>query len=134
MWKIIPFKYVINCRRTLEMPLINCKIDLLLNLCAQWVISFNIGINQTRNYWYKITENYWQLSDSYWYKSKCAIINTKLYVPIVNLSTQDIYKAITTIKIRFQKKTTRKDINQKKKNKLKTCFRLLNWSKFSRCK
>ena len=101
------------------MPLINCKIDLLLNLCAQWVISFNIGINQTCNYWYKITENYWQLSDSYWYKSKCAITNTKLYVPIVNLSTQDIYKAITTIKIRFQKKKQEKISIKKRKTSSK---------------
>ena len=101
------------------MLLINCKIDLLLNLFAQWVISFNIGINQTCNYWYKITENYWQLSDSYWYKSKCAITNTKLYVPIVNLSTQDIYKAITTIKIRFQKKKQEKISIKKRKTSSK---------------
>ena len=104
------------------MPLINCKIDLLLNLFAQWVISFNIGINQTCNYWYKITENYWQLSDSYWYKSKCAITNTKLYVPIVNLSTQDIYKAITTIKIRFQKKNNKKRYQSKKEKQAQNLF------------
>ena len=61
----VPLKYLSNFWRSLEMPLINCKIHLELNWTKNYVMS-NIDGETT---------------------SKIA--NTKLYVPIVTLSTKD---------------------------------------------
>ena len=55
---VVPLKYLSNFWRTLEMPLINCEI--ILDLTC--VISFAIG------------------------KTKFAITDTNLYVPVVTLS------------------------------------------------
>ena len=60
---IVPLKYLSNFWRTLEMPLINCEVNLLLTWSKDCVIS-----SATREAKSKITE-------------------TKLYVPVVTLST-----------------------------------------------
>ena len=65
---MVPLKYWSNIWRTLEVPLINCEINLILTWSANCVVS-NAAANQATTF---------------------AITNTKLYVPIVTLSTQDI--------------------------------------------
>ena len=65
----IPLKYLSNFWRSLEMPLINCKIHLELNWSRDCVMS---TIANTK---FKIT-------------------NTKLYVPIVTLSSRDNVKLL----------------------------------------
>ena len=60
----VPLKYLCNFWRSLEMPLISCKIHLELNWTKDYVIS---TIADTT---FKIT-------------------NTKLYVPIVTLSSNE---------------------------------------------
>ena len=63
---MVPLKYLSNFWRTLEMPLINCEIELILNWSANFVIiSTNIA---DQNPTFTITE-------------------TNLYVPVVTLST-----------------------------------------------
>ena len=62
---VIPLKYLSNFWRTLEMPLINCEINLILTWSENCVISSATGATA-----FKITY-------------------TKLYVPVVTLSTQD---------------------------------------------
>ena len=62
---IVPLKYLSNFWRTLEMPLINCEVELMLTWSKNCVITNSTGEEK-----FKITE-------------------TKLYVPIVTLSTQD---------------------------------------------
>ena len=62
---IVPLKYFSNFWRTLEMLLINCEVNLILTWSLTCVISSANG--ETK---FKITE-------------------TKLYVPVVTLSTQD---------------------------------------------
>ena len=48
---VVPLKYLSNFQRSLEMPLINCKIDLELNLSKDCVMSSiadtRFKINQT---------------------------------------------------------------------------------------
>ena len=64
----VPLKHLSNFWRTLEMPLINCEVNLILTWSANCVIgSTNVA---DQNATFKIT-------------------NTKLYVPLVTLSTQD---------------------------------------------
>ena len=57
-----------NFWRTLEMPLINCEICLILTWSANCVIVSTNAANQNATF---------------------AITDTKLYVPVVTLSTQD---------------------------------------------
>ena len=75
---IVPLKYLSNFWRTLEMPLINCEINLILTWSSTCVIvSTNIGAQ---------------------YKT-FAITDTKLYVPIVTLSTQENAKFFQQLKL-----------------------------------
>ena len=62
---VVPLKYLCNFFRSLEMPLINCKIHLELNWTKDYIMSSVAGATT-----FKIT-------------------STKLYVPIVTLSTKD---------------------------------------------
>ena len=70
---MVPLKYFSNFWRTLEMPLINCEINLILTWSTNCVIvSTNIA-NQNTTF---------------------EINDTKLYVPVVVLSTQDDSKLL----------------------------------------
>ena len=71
---ILPLKYLSNFWRTLEMLLINCEVNLILTLCKDCVIS-----STTR-------------------ETKFAITETKLYVPVVTLSTQDNAELLQQLK------------------------------------
>ena len=74
---MVPLKYLSNFWRTLEMPLINCEVNLILIWSSTCVlIATNI---QNQN-------------------ATLAITDIKLYVPVVTLSTQE---NTSTIKIRF---------------------------------
>ena len=64
---MIPLKYISNFERTLETLLINCEVNLILTWSANSVISI-AALNQATIF---------------------AITDTKLYVPVVTLSTQD---------------------------------------------
>ena len=55
----VPLKYLINFCTTLEMPLFNCKINLVLTWSANWVIAVSTG------------------------EGKFAITDSKRYVPVV---------------------------------------------------
>ena len=66
---VVPLKYVSNFFRSLEMPLVNCKIDLKLTWHKDCMISSANGASN-RVVSFMITD-------------------TKLYVPIVTLSTKD---------------------------------------------
>ena len=61
---------------------------------------------------------------------KFPIIEAKLYVPVVMLSTQDNSKLLYQLKSGFERTTIGKNINQIKKH----LFKSFNWSKFSRSK
>ena len=76
---IVPLKYLRNFRETLEMPLINCGVYLILTWSPTRVIS---SANEETKF--KITE-------------------TKLYVPVVTLSTQDNAKLLQQIKSSFKR-------------------------------
>ena len=76
---IVPLKYSSNFWRTLEMPLINCEVNLILTWSPTCVISSATG--ETK---FKITE-------------------TKLYVPVVTLSTQDNAKLLQQLKSGFKR-------------------------------
>ena len=76
--RIVPLKYLSNFWRTLEMPLINYEVNLILTWSPTCVISSATG--ETK---FKITE-------------------TKFYVPVVTLSTQDNAKWLQQLKSGFK--------------------------------
>ena len=75
---IVPLKYLSNFWRTLEMPLINCEVKLILTWSKDSVIT---NSNE----------------------GKFAIPETKLYVPVVTLSTQDNAKLLQQLKSGFKR-------------------------------
>ena len=83
---IVPLKYLGNFWRTLEMPLINCEVNLILTWSKDCVITNSEG------------------------EAKFAITETKLYVPVVTLSTQDNAKLLQQLKSGFK--------------------RIINWNKY----
>ena len=76
---MVPLKYLSNFWRTLEMPLINCEVNLILTWSKDCVITNSTG------------------------EGKFAITETKLYVPVVTLSTKDNEKLLQQLKSRFKK-------------------------------
>ena len=62
---MVPLKYLCNFRRTLEMPLINCEVSLILTWSPTCVITNSTG------------------------QGKFKITDTNLYVPVVTLSTKN---------------------------------------------
>ena len=75
----VPLKYLSNFWRTLEMPLINCEVNLILTWSSTCVITNSTGAG------------------------RFAITDTKLYVPVVTLSTQDNAKLLQQLKSGFKR-------------------------------
>ena len=79
---MVPLKYLGNFWRTLEMPLINCEIELILTWSANCVIIYTDVANQNPTF---------------------TITETNLYVPVVTLSTQDNAKLLPQLKSGFKR-------------------------------
>ena len=78
---MVPLKYLSNFWRTLEIPLINCEFELILNWSANCVIIYTNVNNQVPTF---------------------TIAETNLYVPVVTLSTQDNEKILPLLKSGFK--------------------------------
>ena len=70
---MVRLKYLSNFWRTLEMPLINCEVELILTWSANCVIIYTDVANQNPTF---------------------TITETNLYVPVVTLSTPDNSKLL----------------------------------------
>ena len=76
---MVPLKYLSNFWRTLELPLINCEVNLILTGSSTCVITNSTGAGT-----FEITD-------------------TKLYVPVVTLSAQENTKFLQQIKSDFKR-------------------------------
>ena len=74
---MVPLKYLSNFWRTLEMPLINCEVILILTWSSNCVLIATNNQNQAATF---------------------EITDTKLYVPVVTLSTQENIKFLQQLK------------------------------------
>ena len=83
---MVPLIYLSKFWRILEMSLINCEINLILTWSTNCVIVSTNAANQ--NATFKITD-------------------TKLYVPLVTLSTQDNSKLLQQLNSGFKRVTSR---------------------------
>ena len=73
---MVPLKYLSNFWRTLEIPLINCRVSLLLTWSSTCVITNCTGAGR---------------------------FDTKIYVPVVTLSIQDYSKLLQQLKSGFKR-------------------------------
>ena len=78
---MVPLKYLSNFWRTLEMHLINCEVNLILTWSSTCVIVSTNNANQNARF---------------------AITDTKIYVPLVTLSTQENAKLFGQFKSGFK--------------------------------
>ena len=76
---MVPLKYLSNFWRSLETLLINCEVNLILTWSSACVITNSTGAGT------------FEMTD------------TKLYVPLVNLSTQDNAKLLQQLKSGFKR-------------------------------
>ena len=76
---MVPLKYLRNFWRTLELPLINCEVSLILTWSSTCVITNSAGAGT-----FEITD-------------------TKLYVPVVTLSTKENAKLLQELKSGFKR-------------------------------
>ena len=79
---MVPLKYLSNFWRILEMPLINCEVNLILTWSSTCVLIATGVPNQAATF---------------------AITDTKLYVPVVTLSTQENTKFFQQLKSGFKR-------------------------------
>ena len=79
---MVPLKYLSNFWRTLEMPLINCEVNLILTWSSTCVL---VGTNINNQ------------------NATFAITDTKLYVPVVTLSTQENTTFLQQLKSGFKR-------------------------------
>ena len=79
---MVSLSYLSVCWRSLELPLINCEVNLILKWSANCVIVSTNVANQNATF---------------------AITDTKLYVPVVTLSTQDNAKLLQQLKSGFKR-------------------------------
>ena len=76
---VVPLKYLSNLWRALEISLIICKINLQITWSANCIITNSTG------------------------GETFAITNTRLYVPVVTLSTQDNTKLLQRVNSGFER-------------------------------
>ena len=86
---MVPLKYLTNFWRTIEIPLINGEVNLILT----WSANFNIVYSDIANQ-----------------DATFEIAQTKLYIPVVTVSTQDNAKLLPQLKSGFK--------------------RIINWNKY----
>ena len=94
-----PLKYLSNFWRTREMSLINCEISVQLKWSKDCILVAGTAVNQI---------------------PKFEITNSKLYVPVVTLSTQDNVKLLKQSESGFKRTINWNNCLSKKQIKRKT--------------
>ena len=93
---VIPLKHLSNFWRSLNIPLINCEVELILT----WFKNCVLINKSTRDADYNADPIIYEIDIPE--NAIFQITDTKLYVPVVSLS-KELYKTFRTIKIRIQK-------------------------------
>ena len=99
---MVLLKYLSNFWRTLEMPLINCEVNLILTCLLTCIITNSTGAGT-----FKTTD-------------------TKLYVPVVTLSTQDNSTLLQQLKYKYLSKPELLRRNRKLNHLIEPSFQGVN--------
>ena len=100
----VPLKYVSNFRRSFEMPLLSCKVELKLKWTKYYILSVAGSENNINN------------------KGNANIIiftikDTKLYVPVITLSARGNKKLSKLLSKRFERSVYWNECKTKSENK-----------------
>ena len=87
---VIPLKYLSNCWRALNMPLINCEVELILTWSTNCVLA-DMTVNAAANPATVVPSG-----------ATFKITDTKLYVPVVTLSKENDIKLLEQLKSGFK--------------------------------
>ena len=108
---VVSVKFLINLLRSLDLPLINCKIELDLSIITEASKTYG-AVPNTNQVRYHVT--------SQKARATFQISNTKLYVPVVTLLINDNIKFLQNIKQGFKRtiscKKYRSEITTQSKN------------------
>ena len=108
---VVSVNFLINLLRSLDLPLINCKIELNLSIITEASKTYG-AVPNTNQVRYHVT--------SQKARATFQISNTKLYVPVVTLLINDNIKFLQNIKQGFKRKISckkyRSEITTQSKN------------------
>ena len=108
---VVSVNFLINLLRSLDLPLINCKIELNLSIITEASKTYG-AVPNTNQVRYHVT--------SQKARATFQISNTKLYVPVVTLLINDNIKFLQNIKQGFKRtiscKKYRSEITTQSKN------------------
>ena len=92
---VVPLKHLSNFWRSLNIPLINCEVELILT----WYTNCVLIDKLTREDNYDADPNVYQIDNPK--NAVFEITDTKLYVPVATLSKEDDIKLLEQLKSRF---------------------------------
>ena len=94
---VVPLKHLSNFWRSLNIPLINCEVELILT----WFKNCVLIDKSTREADYNADPNAYEIDNPE--NAIFEIKDTKLYVPVVTLSKEDDIKFLEQLKSGFKK-------------------------------
>ena len=94
---MVPLKYLSNFWRSLNIPLINCEIELILT----WFKNCVLISKATREDDYDVDPVIYEIDNPE--NARFEIADTKLYVPVVTLSKENDTKLLEQLKLGFKR-------------------------------
>ena len=94
---VVPLKHLSNFWRSLNIPLINCEVELILI----WFKNCVLIDKSTREANYAVDPNVYEIDNPE--NAIFEITETKLYVPVVTLSKQNDTKLLEQLKSGFKR-------------------------------
>ena len=100
---VVPLKHLSNVWRTIDTPLINCEINLISTLSKNCVITSKATTNEDHE------ADPAEAAVNNPTNARFEIVDTKFYVPVVTLSTEDDIKVLEQLKIKRFKRTIKRN-------------------------
>ena len=94
---VVPLKHLSNFWRSLNIPLINCVVELILT----WYTNCELIDKSTREANYAVDSNVYEIDNPK--NAVFEITDKKLYVPVVTLSKEDDIKRLEQLKSGFKR-------------------------------
>ena len=93
---VVPLKYLSNFWRHLNIPLVNCEVELILT----WFKNCVLIDKSTREANYAVDPNVYEIDNPE--NATFKITDTKLFVPVVTLSKENDIKRLEQLKSGFK--------------------------------